>query len=205
MALDPLPEISRFESGNQNIPNYEYSPEHTASGPWQINVSTWNDQVAPNTGLPPVSYPAGVMSLPVSEQEQGAAYLYNTEGFSPWEPYNPQLAADIQAQGGESAFTAPGSYTPSDSTGDGGVSLSAQEAPMSDFTGSSTPTSTTTPATTSSGGTLSSLWEDVVNFFERFAVGFFGMILAAIAVWFLISETKAGRHVKDAALAAVAG
>jgi hypothetical protein len=108
-STDPLTEIAQFESGGLNIPNYEYSPEHTASGPWQINVSTWNSLVAPNTGLPTVSYPAGVMSLPISEQAQGAAYLYNTQGFAPWAPYNPQLAADITS--GAGSFPTPGSYT----------------------------------------------------------------------------------------------
>lgn len=128
MSFDPLALISQDESGGQNVPNYEYSPAHTASGPYQINVSTWNDVVAPGTGLPTVSYPAGVMSLPISEQQQGAAYLYNTQGFAPWAPYNPTLASDIQAAGGAAAFPQPGAYQPD---------LTASEAP-SDFTTGST-------------------------------------------------------------------
>lgn len=137
-SLDPLTEISQFESGGQNVPNYEYSPEHTASGPWQINISTWNSQVAPNTGLPTVSYPAGVMSLPTDVQQQGAAYLYNTQGFAPWAPYNPGLSADIASAGGASAYPQPGTYQPAAGAIPGSTGDLSGFGGNQDFTGGAT-------------------------------------------------------------------
>lgn len=121
---DALDTIAQYESGGQNIPNYEYSLQHTASGYYQINVSTWNSVIAPGTGLPAVSYSSPVSSLSVAQQQQGAAYLFQTEGFSPWTcpGCNAALASYVQSQGGSSAFTLGGS-TPT-SLGTPGLSAS---------------------------------------------------------------------------------
>jgi type IV secretion system protein TrbL len=52
-----------------------------------------------------------VEDLTAGQQEEAAAYLYETQGFSPWTcpGCNAQLAAYIQSQGGASAFRLTGS------------------------------------------------------------------------------------------------
>lgn len=120
MALDPLATIEQFESGGQNIQQQITSPSvSTASGYYQITNSTWNSTIVPGTGLPSVGpgtpYPGGVMALSSAQQQQGAAFLYNLQGFGPWtcSGCNASLASYIQSVGGPSAFPALSSDAPS--------------------------------------------------------------------------------------------
>ncbi len=112
--LDPLAVIEKFESGGKNVKNFMWDSTHTASGLYQITNSTWNSAVAQAAGLPQVGpgtpYPNGVMDLSPAQQQQGAAALYNAQGFAPWTctGCNAALAAAIQADGGPDAFIQPG-------------------------------------------------------------------------------------------------
>ena len=87
-TLDALATIEQFESGGRNI-QQQLVPTSvsTASGYYQITNSTWNGTIAPATGLPKVgsgtANPNGAMDLSFAQQQQGAAYLYSTQGFSP--------------------------------------------------------------------------------------------------------------------------
>ena len=108
--LDPLATIQQFESGGLNIPQQTGATNSTASGLYQITNTTENTVIAPNTGLPVVGpgtpYPDGVMGLSPEQQEEAAAYLYETEGFSPWtcSGCNAQLAAYVAQEGGSGTF-----------------------------------------------------------------------------------------------------
>lgn len=118
--LDPLALIAQYESGNQNIPqgivgpNGGFNPStgtvtgpSTAGGYYQITNSTW-------AGIPS-SITQGytsALSAPYGVQTNAAAYLYNTQGFAPWAPFNSNLSSAIAQQGGTNAFPSPGSYTP---------------------------------------------------------------------------------------------
>ena len=119
MALDPLAAIRQFESGGRNIlqqavgPNGGFNPStgtvtgpSTAQGYYQITNTTWS-------GIPSditQGYP-NAMSAPPQVQTAAAAYLYNTQGFAPWAPYNSNLNNYINQQGGASAFASPGSLS----------------------------------------------------------------------------------------------
>jgi hypothetical protein len=126
---DPLAIIKQYESGGQNIQQQVVSPSiSTASGYYQITNSTWNSVIAPGTGLPTVgpgtNFVSGVMGLTAAQQQQGAAFLYNQQGFSPWTcaGCNAQLAAAIQAAGGAATFTPPGQEPANGVTlGDGSI------------------------------------------------------------------------------------
>lgn len=146
---DPLAIIRQFESGGLNIQQQVVDPSiSTASGLYQITNSTWNSVVAPATGLPTVgpgtANPTGVMALSAAQQQQGAAALYNLQGFSPWTcpGCNAQLAAAIQADGGAAAFTPPGQLTLGDgsiATFPDGSTLSAAASPASPPTVAASP------------------------------------------------------------------
>jgi type IV secretion system protein VirB6 len=108
--LDPLATIEQFEdpSGNPSQLNYEYGPGETASGLYQITITTWNS-IASQADLPqvgPGTAYANVAALSADVQQQGAAYLYSTQGFGPWtcSGCDAPLANYIQQQGGPSAF-----------------------------------------------------------------------------------------------------
>ena len=90
---DPLSLISKYESGGRNIKN----PTSSASGPWQFLNSTWRE-MAPKEGVDINQYPTA-MSAPVDVQKRVAQRLYNEQGYSPWAPYNPRLAAALRAPG----------------------------------------------------------------------------------------------------------
>lgn len=109
-ALDSLATIQQFEdaSGDPTALNFQYDATHTASGLYQINISTWNS-IARQADLPqvgPGTPYANVAALSAEVQQQGAAYLYQTQRFSPWTcpGCDPALPAYVQQQGGPSAF-----------------------------------------------------------------------------------------------------
>jgi hypothetical protein len=70
-----------------------------AAGKYQIEPGTWN---------PPAKL-LGVWDFSPESQDAIAAYLYNQQGFAPWEPYDAPLAAFINSVGGPAAFYQPGS------------------------------------------------------------------------------------------------
>jgi uncharacterized membrane protein len=141
VPLDPLQTIQQFEdsSGNPAQLNYEYGPQHTAAGLYQINTSTWNPIAAQNN-LPqvgPGTPYANVGALPASVQTQGATALYNQQGFQPWVcgGCDAPLANYIQQQGGAGAFTLPGSYAPGSAVASSGGTGLATPATGSDYSG----------------------------------------------------------------------
>ena len=109
-TIDPLPIIQQFEdaSGDPTALNYQYDATHTAAGLYQITITTWNS-IARQADLPqvgPGTPYANVAALSADVQQQGAAYLFDTQGFNPWTcpGCDPALAAYVQQQGGPSAF-----------------------------------------------------------------------------------------------------
>ena len=106
MALNPLVAIAGPESSNgANL----YNPASSATGIWQDLQGTWASTL-PNIGVSPSLYPTAA-SAPASVQAAANAYLYNTQGFAPWAPYDPTLASNIAAAGGASAYAAPGTLS----------------------------------------------------------------------------------------------
>ncbi len=158
--LDPLVVIEQYESGGRNIKNSLWDSTHTASGLYQITNSTWNSSVAQATGLPQVGpgtpYPNGVMDLSAAQQQQGAAALYNAQGFSPWTctGCNAALAAAIQADGGTDAFIQPG-----DEVADGGVTF----ADGTTLNAGSSPTSPPTASPSASALPFQWVYNTVIN------------------------------------------
>jgi hypothetical protein len=124
-TLDALATIEQFESGGRNI-QQQLVPTSvsTASGYYQITNSTWNGTIAPATGLPKVgpgtANPNGAMDLSFAQQQQGAAYLYSKQGFSPWtcNGCNSALAKYVADQGGASAFSLTSTQQTSLTSGD---------------------------------------------------------------------------------------
>ena len=96
---DYLSLISQYESGNQNIPNYQFGPGKTAQGYYQITNENWNN-VAPLLGIDTSVYP-DAMHAPQSVQAQVATYLLTQTpaGISNWSNYNANLAAALSAAG----------------------------------------------------------------------------------------------------------
>lgn len=140
--LSALQTIMDFESsGGTNCgKNFQWDATHTASGCWQETNSTWNNAIAPATGLPLVgpgtSYPNGVMDLPFSVQEQGTVALFQAQGFSPWtcNNCNSRLANYVAQQGGPGAFSlqdvaSPGTTISGGQTADGGGSTTIPASP----------------------------------------------------------------------------
>jgi len=116
-ADQALPLISQFESNNQNVPNYAYGPSRTASGPYQITDTNWQ-QYAPQVGINTQQYPTA-MSAPRELQQKVATAMYDAQGFAPWAPFNPRLRNYLQqhgisAQGGQGGLDAAG-MTPQES------------------------------------------------------------------------------------------
>lgn len=114
---DYLNLISQYESGNQNIPNYQFGPGKTAQGYYQITNENWNN-VAPLLGIDTSVYP-DAMHAPQLLQAQVATYLLTQTpaGISNWSNYNPNLAAALSAAGLQTSgpvglmvgsYTAPG-------------------------------------------------------------------------------------------------
>lgn len=96
---DVLAKIAQYESSNQNIlQKLVPFSQSDASGFFQILSKTWNTQIAPGTGLPTVER-GGVMNLPYETQRQGAQYLLNTQGITPWAG-NAALMAALGGGGG---------------------------------------------------------------------------------------------------------
>lgn len=95
--------ISRYESGNQNVPNYRYGPGYTAQGYYQITNTNWTN-IAPILGIDTSVYPTA-MSAPPDLQAQVANYLLTQTpaGISNWSNYNPQLASALAAAGMQTA------------------------------------------------------------------------------------------------------
>lgn len=100
---DYLNLISQYESGNQNIPNYQFGPGKTAQGYYQITNENWNN-IAPLLGIDTSVYPSA-MAAPQSVQAQVATYLLTQTpgGISNWSNYNPNLAAALSAAGLQSS------------------------------------------------------------------------------------------------------
>lgn len=104
---DPLALIEKYESGGQNVmqgvvpPGGGYNPSvgrvtgpSTAQGFYQITNTTWRE-TAPKAGVDLDQYPTA-MSAPKEVQAKVAQTLFNEQGFKPWAPYNPRLAAAIR-------------------------------------------------------------------------------------------------------------
>lgn len=91
--------ISKYESANQNIPNYRYDPTHTAQGYYQITNTNWNNY-APQLGIDLAQYPTA-MSAPQDVQAQVATYLLTQTpgGISNWANFNPNLNAALSSAG----------------------------------------------------------------------------------------------------------
>ena len=102
---DYLNLISQYESGNQNIPNYQYGPGSTAQGYYQITNTNWL-AIAPQLGIDTSVYP-NAMSAPQSVQAQVATYLLTQTpaGVSNWTSYNGNLAAALSAAGLQTSGT----------------------------------------------------------------------------------------------------
>jgi hypothetical protein len=108
---DPLDLIARYESGGKNIEQGVvglgggYNPSvgrvtgpSSASGPWQMIDPTWR-KAAAAVGIDTNQYPRAI-TAPVELQRKAAQYLYDTEGFKPWAPYNANLRAALGRGGG---------------------------------------------------------------------------------------------------------
>lgn len=108
-GLNPLTIIAEYESsyGTDTVSNV---PGSTASGIFQDLNATWAQALADCSCGTTAQYPTAG-SAPASVQLAANAALYNAEGFEPWvcAACDPALAAAIQADGGASAFEAPGS------------------------------------------------------------------------------------------------
>ena len=114
--FDPLAAIGLYESGNDynigvggvdlsnapisalGFPIWSGTGNSHAAGKYQCQPGTWN----------PVAKVLGIWDFSAESQDAVAAYLYNEQGFAPWEPYNPQLAAYITSVGGPAVFYQPG-------------------------------------------------------------------------------------------------
>ena len=177
-----LDALEQFESGGQNIPQQTGATNSTASGLYQITNTTENTVIAPATGLPTVgpgsAYPDGVMDLTPEQQEEAAAYLYETEGFSPWtcSGCNAQLAAYVASQGGASAFgLTSGEQQLLASVDPDAASGAASATPGDTGTGTTatagsgglTVTTTTTGTSTVNGGVL----DQIVSTFQTATAG----------------------------------
>jgi len=104
MAFDPLTAIAGPESSyGTNL----FNPTSSATGIFQDLTSQSGLSAI---GGNPSQYPTAA-SAPASVQFAVNAYLYNTQGFTPWTIGDPTLAAQIQADGGTSAFAAQGSLS----------------------------------------------------------------------------------------------
>ena len=113
---DPLATIGLYESGDNyyigvgrvdltnaplsalGFPLWSGTGNSHAAGKYQIEPGTWNQ---PARLL-------GVWDFSPESQDAIAAYLYNKQGFAPWEPYDAPLAAYINSVGGPAAFYQPG-------------------------------------------------------------------------------------------------
>lgn len=114
--LDPLASIGLYESGNDynigvggvdlsgypvsalGFPVWNGTGNSHAAGRGQAEPGTWN----------PAARALGVWDFTPESQDAIMAYLYNTQGFGPWEPYDAPLAAYIASVGGPAAFYQPG-------------------------------------------------------------------------------------------------
>jgi hypothetical protein len=115
--LDPLAAIGLYESGNDynvgvggvdlsnaslsalGFPIWSGTGNSHAAGRGQVEPGTWN----------PAARILGIWDFLPESQDAVMAYLYNTQGFAPWEPYDAPLAAYIASVGGPAAFYQPGS------------------------------------------------------------------------------------------------
>jgi hypothetical protein len=84
---DPLGLIEKYESRGRNIMVIGH-PESHASGLYQIEPGTWARYARM---VPGASMYSRAMDAPSDIQRAMAQAIYNSEGFSPWESYNPQL------------------------------------------------------------------------------------------------------------------
>lgn len=114
--LDPLSAIGLYESGNNynigvggvdlsnaalsalGFPVWGGTGNSHAAGRFQDEPSTWNT----------AAKLIGVWDFTPESQDAINAFLYNQQGFAPWEPYDAPLAAFIASVGGPSAFYQPG-------------------------------------------------------------------------------------------------
>lgn len=103
-SSDPLSLIAHFESGGRNIPQQAVPQSvSSASGPWQMLDSTFHE--AANKAGIDVSQYRKAMDAPIETQKAVAQALFNQQGYRPWAPYNPRLAAAIGAGRGASAVS----------------------------------------------------------------------------------------------------
>lgn len=109
--------IAKYESGGRNIeqgvvgPSGGYNPSvgrvtgpSSASGPWQMIDPTWRS-AASAVGIDTNQYPRAI-TAPVELQRKAAQFLFDTQGFKPWAPYNAKLRSALGS--GETA--APVTY-----------------------------------------------------------------------------------------------
>ena len=122
-AAAPL--IAGTESNDRNVPNYRYDAGHTASGHYQITDTNWR-AYGPRVGVDVSQYPTA-MSAPKGIQEAVAKLMYQEQGFAPWAPYNPKLAAAIGWNGQRMSgrFGGMGPRSGSSLLGAGGTSAPA--------------------------------------------------------------------------------
>lgn len=120
---DPLSLIEKYESGGRNIMQNVvpagggYNPSvgrvtgpSTAQGYYQITNTTWREY-APKAGVDLEKYPTA-MTAPKPVQSAVAQKLFDEQGFAPWAPYNPRLAAAISSGATATPAQAPAAPMP---------------------------------------------------------------------------------------------
>lgn len=83
-----LDTIQRYENASGgNVRNYEFSPQHTASGYFQMNAGTFNEYALPGTPGLPASFSNPAMNFSYDDQATAALNTFFGQGggtFSPW-------------------------------------------------------------------------------------------------------------------------
>lgn len=85
--------ISKYESGDRNVPNYRFDPGHTAQGYYQITNTNWRSY-GPRAGVDLKQHPSA-MAAPREVQASVAKLMHKEQGFAPWAPFNPRLKAAL--------------------------------------------------------------------------------------------------------------
>lgn len=86
--------ISKYESGDRNVPNFRYDPGHTAGGYYQITNTNWRNY-GPRVGIDLKQHP-NAMAAPQDVQARVAKLMHKERGFADWAPFNPGLAAALK-------------------------------------------------------------------------------------------------------------
>lgn len=96
MPQDVINVIPKYESGNKNVLNYLYDPQHTAGGYWQITDTNWKEY-APKVGIDTSKYPTAISAERDDQQKVAEHLLYQTpKGIRNWTDYNPKLKAALE-------------------------------------------------------------------------------------------------------------